>query len=87
MENGIKPIWVFDGKPPDLKSFVLDGRKENKEKAEEEKKNAEEAGDLELAKRMAGRSIRISKEMVEDAKRLIRLMGCPLIEAPGEAEA
>jgi 5'-3' exonuclease len=36
---------------------------------------------------MAGRSIRITKEMVEDAKNLIRLMGCPLIEAPGEAEA
>ena len=37
MENGVKPIWVFDGKPPELKSYVLDQRKENKEKAEEEK--------------------------------------------------
>jgi flap endonuclease-1 len=64
MENGIKPVWVFDGKPPELKAHVLGGRKENKDKAEEEKKNAEEAGDLELAKRMAGRSIRITKEMV-----------------------
>jgi flap endonuclease-1 len=24
MENGVKPVWVFDGKPPDLKSYVLD---------------------------------------------------------------
>jgi flap endonuclease-1 len=87
MENGIKPIWVFDGKPPDLKSFVLDGRKENKEKAEEEKKMALENGDLELAKKMAGRSIKITAEMMEDAKKLIRLMGCPVVEAPGEAEA
>ena len=23
-ENGIKPIWVFDGKPPDLKDNVKD---------------------------------------------------------------
>ena len=68
MENGIKPVWVFDGKPPDLKSFVLDGRKVNKDKAEEEKLAAIESGDLELAKRMAGRSIRVTKEMVEDAK-------------------
>ncbi len=37
MENGVKPIWVFDGKPPELKSYVLDQRKENKTKAEEEK--------------------------------------------------
>jgi flap endonuclease-1 len=40
MENGVKPIWVFDGKAPDLKSYVLDQRKDMKEKAEEEKKNA-----------------------------------------------
>jgi flap endonuclease-1 len=31
MENGIKPIWVFDGKPPDMKSKELDKRKEKKE--------------------------------------------------------
>jgi len=28
MENGIKPIWVFDGKPPDMKAKELDKRKE-----------------------------------------------------------
>ena len=87
MENGVKPIWVFDGKPPDLKSYVLDQRKELKEKAEEEKKAAIEEGDMEQAKRMAGRTIKITKEMLEDAKKLIRLMGPPIIEAPGEAEA
>lgn len=87
MENGVKPIWVFDGKPPDLKSHVLDVRKENKDKAEEEKKEALEEGDLETAKRMAGRSIKITKEMMEDAKKLLRLLGTPVIEAPGEAEA
>jgi flap endonuclease-1 len=31
LENGIKPIWVFDGKPPDMKSKELDKRKEQKE--------------------------------------------------------
>ena len=87
MENGIKPIWVFDGKPPMLKDHVLDGRKDAKNKAEEEKKMAIEEGDMEAAKRMAGRSIRITKEMTEDAKKLLRLMGCPIIESPGEAEA
>ena len=38
LENGIKPIWVFDGKPPDMKSKELDKRTEMKEKAEEERK-------------------------------------------------
>ena len=87
MENGIKPVWVFDGKPPDLKDHVLDKRKELKEGAEEEKERAIEAGDLETAKRMAGRSIKITPEMMADAKKLLRLMGIPLIEAPSEAES
>jgi len=38
LENGVKPIWVFDGKPPELKSEELAKRKDMKEKAEEEKK-------------------------------------------------
>jgi flap endonuclease-1 len=87
MENGVKPIWVFDGKPPELKSYVLDQRKENKEKAEEEKQVLLDAGDLDGAKRMAGRSVRVTPEMMEDAKRLLRMIGTPVIEAPGEAEA
>jgi len=87
MENGVKPIWVFDGKPPELKDHVLDQRKELKQNAEEEKQRALDAGDLETAKRMAGRSIKITAEMMADAKKLLNLMGMPVIEAPGEAEA
>ena len=37
MENGVKPVWVFDGKPPDLKAGELEKRKAAKEAAEEEK--------------------------------------------------
>jgi hypothetical protein len=36
---------------------------------------------------MAGRSIKITAEMMADAKKLLALMGMPVIEAPGEAEA
>ena len=36
---------------------------------------------------MAGRSIRVTPEMMEDAKKLVKLMGVPVIEAPCEAEA
>jgi len=36
---------------------------------------------------MAGRSVKVTWDMMRDAKKLLRLMGCPVIEAPGEAEA
>jgi len=36
---------------------------------------------------LAGRSIRITPEMMADAKKLLELMGVPVVEAPGEAEA
>jgi len=36
---------------------------------------------------MAGRTVKVTKEMTEDAKKLVRLMGCAVIEAPCEAEA
>ena len=87
MENGIRPIWVFDGTPPDLKSGELEKRKKSKEYAEEQKKDALEEGDAQLAKKMAGRSVRVTKSMIEDAKKLFIFMGVPIVEAPCEAEA
>jgi 5'-3' exonuclease len=36
---------------------------------------------------MAGRSAKITPEMVEDAKELLKHMGCAVITAPCEAEA
>jgi flap endonuclease-1 len=87
MENGVKPVWVFDGKPPDMKIKLLENRKENKEKAVEDKEVALEEGDFDAAKKMAGRSVKVTWEMMRDAKKLLRYMGVPVIEAPGEAEA
>lgn len=48
---------------------------------------AEENGDLDRAKAMAGRSVRITPDMVKDAKTLLSYMGCAIIQAPQEAEA
>jgi flap endonuclease-1 len=87
MEAGVKPIWVFDGKPPDMKSKELDKRKVLKEDAEEKKEKAIAEGDFELARKMAGRSIKITPQMMLDAKKLVKLLGCPIIDAPSEAEA
>lgn len=71
MENGIKPAWVFDGTPPELKGEELSRWKELKEKAKEEMKVAIEEGDLEKQKAMAQRTIHVTKEMTADAKKLV----------------
>lgn len=46
VENGIKPVYVFDGKPPEMKSHQLNKRAERREEAEKELQKATEAGVL-----------------------------------------
>lgn len=87
LENGIKPIWVFDGKPPELKLELLKERKDNKESAKEKMNKAIEEDDKDAVLKFAGQTVRVTSQMTEDAKRLIRALGLPCIEAPGEAEA
>lgn len=86
-ECGVRPIWVFDGKAPREKKRELEKRSEYKEKSAKEGKKAQEDGDMKKVKQMAGRSLRVTADMVKDAKKLLELMGCPVIQAPCEAEA
>ncbi|XP_059497702.1 flap endonuclease 1 [Stegostoma tigrinum] len=45
VENGIKPVYVFDGKPPDLKSAELNKRSERRAEAEKQLAAAQESGE------------------------------------------
>jgi len=87
LENGIRPIYVFDGKPPEFKSGVISERAGRKAEAEAAWKNALEKGDLASAKKYAQASSRLTSAMVEESKVLLRAMGIPVIEAPSEGEA
>mmetsp|Transcript_4969 Transcript_4969/g.12452 ORF Transcript_4969/g.12452 Transcript_4969/m.12452 type:complete len:446 (-) Transcript_4969:226-1563(-) len=87
LENGIKPVYVFDGKAPSLKSGELANRKAKKQQAIEDYEKAKEAGDAETMQKMADRSVSVTREMQEQTKRLLRLMAIPVVEAPCEAEA
>lgn len=87
LEAGIKPVYVFDGKPPEFKSAELQERREKREKAEVELKEAIEKGDTEAALKQTKRTVKVTSKMNQDTRRLLKMMGCPVVEAPCEAEA
>ncbi|XP_002136633.1 flap endonuclease 1 [Drosophila miranda] len=87
LDNGIKPVYVFDGKPPDLKSGELAKRAERREEAEKALKAATDAGDDAEIEKFNRRLVRVTKEHAREAKELLSLMGVPYVDAPCEAEA
>ena len=87
MEAGIKPAYVFDGKPPEFKKKELEKRAEAREEALEKWEMALARGELEEAKKYAQRASKVNEILIEDAKKLLELMGIPWVQAPSEGEA
>ena len=84
---GIKPIYVFDGKPPSLKSAEIEHRKQIKKDATVKYERAVSAGKMEDARKYAQQTTSMKDGMVEDSKHLLELFGIPHIQAPSEGEA
>ncbi|KAF8192169.1 flap endonuclease 1 [Pholiota molesta] len=87
VENGIKPAYVFDGKPPEMKKGVLSKRFEKREEAKADGEEAKETGTAEDLDRFSRRTVKVTREHNEECRRLLRLMGIPVVIAPSEAEA
>jgi flap endonuclease-1 len=86
-EYDIRPIFVFDGRPPDLKREEIQKRREGRERSEREYRAAIAAGDIATAWSKAVMTSRLTRPMVEDAKTLLTLLGIAWIQAPSEGEA
>lgn len=87
VDNGIKPLYVFDGAPPKLKSGELAKRFARKHEATEAVEEAKETGTAEDVEKFSRRTVRVTREHNDECKKLLKLMGIPYIEAPTEAEA
>ncbi|RLF07386.1 MAG: flap endonuclease-1 [Thermoprotei archaeon] len=87
LEAGIKPVFVFDGRPPELKRAEILKRMQLKEEAAKKYAMAIEKGDLEEARIYAQQTSKLTSSMVEDAKELLTYMGIPWVHAPAEGEA
>jgi len=87
IKSGIKPVYVFDGKPPELKIKTLEQRKKAKAEAEGLWAKAKAEGRMEDAQRYAKRTSRFTGEMLEASKILLEKMGVPYMVAPSEGEA
>jgi len=86
LEKGIKPIFVFDGKPSELKAEILKVRSERRMEARRKWEKAKVFFPEEAFK-YAQASSRIDETIVEDAKTLLTYLGIPCVQAPSEGEA
>jgi len=87
VEMGIKVVYVFDGVPPTLKEVEIKRRARVKEEALVKYEKALQEGKVEEARMYAQMTSRLKDYMADDAKRLLKLLGIPWVQAPSEGEA
>ena len=87
IEAGIKPAFIFDGKAHKLKQKTQQERRLIREEAEEKMLQAKKEGKMDEAKKYAQRAVRLTSEMIDESKKLVELMGLPVVQAPSEGEA
>jgi len=87
VEMGMKAVYVFDGAPPALKEVEIKRRARVKEEALVKYERALQEGKVEEARMYAQMTSRLKDYMADDAKRLLKLLGIPWIQAPSEGEA
>jgi len=87
MELGMELVYVFDGKPPELKNEEIERRSAQRREAKDQYLKALQAGEMAQARKYAEASTVLRRDMVADAKELLDAMGIPWVDAPSEGEA
>ncbi len=87
IEEGIRPVYVFDGDPPPFKINTIEERKKKRIDAGVKWDESLAKGDEEEAFKHAQASSRLKSNMINDARLLLGFMGIPVVQAPSEGEA
>jgi len=87
LSEGIKLVYVFDGKAPDLKRKTHQKRGEGRDLAKERYETAKQEEDIENMRRYSSQLLRLDDQMIKESKELLEAMGIAVIQAPGEGEA
>jgi len=87
LEVGLQPVFIFDGKPPELKRATNEERHARREEAELKFHEAQRAGDTEAAYKYARSAARPDEAIIQSAKDLLTAMDIPYLIAPSEGEA
>ena len=87
LQEGMKLIYVFDGKPPALKKATHEMRQESKDEAQEKYEQAKDEEDVEAMGKYARQIVHLDKQKVLESKELLTAMGIAVIDAPAEGEA
>ncbi len=85
--EGLKMVYVFDGKPPEQKNVTHEKRQGDKDMARERYNEAKEKKDVEGMGRYSRQLSELNDEMIEESKELLKAMGIAVVQAPGEGEA
>jgi len=84
LDNKITPIFVFDGKPSDMKSNVLSQRRIERITAKEQ---MDYVSDEDEKRKLFKKSTIITYKQMEECKEILKAMGIPVIESSEEADS
>ncbi len=87
LSEGIKLVYVFDGKSPELKKKTYKKREAGRDIAKERYEQAKQVEDITAMRRYGSQLIRLNDEMIEESKELLKALGIAVIQAPSEGEA
>lgn len=87
LQTGVRPCYVFDGKPPEFKRTTNQERHKRREEARKKYKEALEKGDTTEARKWAQQGVKVDENIVKDAKEIACALGVPCVQAPSEGES